>query len=268
MPLRSFWKGSISFGLVNIPVRLYSATEDRPVKFNLLHKKCHTRIQFRRYCPLDKVEVPNEEIARGYPISKDQYVILDERDFENVQGSLTRSIEVVNFVHLEEINPIYYDRAYYLVPQEMSAKAYGLLRDAMNKTGLAALGHAAFHEKGHLILLRAMEDIIGLETLYYNEDVRCVSAFANELPHQGDASPKEMEMAVELMRRLTAKFDPAQYHDTYRRQLMEMIRRKIEGKEIATPESPKGTVLDLAEALKASLNQTREKSKEKRRKTA
>lgn len=263
MALRSFWKGSISFGLVNIPVRLYTATEDRPVKFHFLHKKCNTRIQYRKYCPTCKTDIAQEEIVRGYPYTKDQFVIMEESDFERASEKLARSIEIVNFVHLSEVDPIYYDKAYFLVPDPVAAKAYALLRDAMKKTGQAAIGHIALREKGHLTLLRPIDDAIGLETLYYPDAIRPAATFAKELPKGVDLKPREMEMAIELMNRLAVPFKPEQYKDTYRERLLEVIHDKIEGREVTVSKTPEAPLIDLGEALKASLSRTREKSRKK-----
>lgn len=268
MAPRSFWKGSISFGLVNIPVRLYTATEDRPLKFNFLHGQCHSRIQYRRYCPTCKVEVKTEEIVRGYPFTKDQYVIMEEGDFEKAAERTSRTIEIVNFVHIGEVDPIYYDKAYFLVPEEASMKAYSLLRDAMRKTGQAGIGHIALREKGHLALLRPIEEVIGLETLYYPNAIRPAETFSRDLPKPVELKPKEMEMAVELMNRLAVPFKPEQYQDTYREQLMEVIHNKIEGREVAISKQPEAPLIDLAEALKASLERTGEKSVRRKKKTA
>lgn len=261
MAPRSFWKGSISFGLVNIPVRLYTATEDRPVKFHFLHKKCSSRIQYKRFCPTCKTEVDQEQIVRGYPYTKDQFVVMEESDFEKAAEKISRTIEIVNFIHLDEIDPIYYDKAYFLVPDPVSAKAYALLREAMKKTGQAAVGHIALRDKGHLALLRPIGDAIGLETLYYPDSIRPAASFSKELPKQVDLKPKEMEMAVELMNRLAVPFKPDEYKDTYRERLLEVIHDKIEGREVTISRQPEAPLIDLGEALKASLQRTREKKK-------
>ncbi len=263
MAFRSFWKGSITFGLVNIPVRLYTATEDRPLKFNFLHKECNTRIQYRKYCPTCKKEVSQEEIVRGFPYSKEQFVLLDDKDFEKAAQALERTIEILNFVHIQEIDPVYYDRAYYVVPEEGSAKAYTLLREAMRKTELAAVGRIALRQKGHLALLRPIDEAIGLETLYYPESVRTVQTLSKELPKKVELKPKELEMAVELMKQLSAPFDPQAYHDTHREQLLEIIHNKIEGREVTVSKQAEAPLIDLAEALKASLKRTREKARGK-----
>ncbi|MBI1823352.1 MAG: Ku protein [Nitrospirae bacterium] len=265
MAPRSFWKGSITFGLVNIPVKLYTATEDRPIKFHLLHKECNNRIQYKKYCPNCRREVSQEELVRAYPYSKDQFVILEDADFEKADETLSRTIEIINFVTFQEVDPIYYDRAYYVVPEEASAKAYLLLREGMKKTGQAAIGQLALREKGHLALLRPLGDAIGLETLYYPESIRTVETLSKEIPSKVDLKPKELDMAIELMKQLSVSFDPKAYRDTYREKLMEVIHNKIEGREITVTHPTKAPTLDLTEALKASLARTRERPKAKRK---
>lgn len=265
MAARSFWKGAISFGLVNIPVKLYTATEDRPIKFNFLHKKCNSRIQYKKYCPVCKEEVSQEDIVRGFPYAKDQFVIMEEADFEKVDEKLSRTIEILNFVHLQEVDPIYYDRGYYLVPEEGSAKAYVLLRNAMKKTGEAAIARIALREKGRLALLRPMEGAIGLSTLYYPESIRTVESLSKEIPKEMEVKPKEMEMAIELMKQLSTPFKPEEYRDTYREKLMEAIHNKIEGREVSVSQHAEAPLIDLGEALKASLRRTSEKGKGKKK---
>jgi len=256
-------KGSIRFGLVNIQVMFYAATEDQPLEFQILHKKCHTRIRYQRYCPICEGEVPQEAIVRSYSIGQKRHVILEEEDFEKVEETLLRVLEILHFVSLSEVDPIYFDRAYYVVPDPLSAKAYALLRDAMKIAGKVAIGHIAIHEKGRIALLRPLEHAILLETLHYADAVRPADSLSKELPGGIEQKSEEMQMAVDLMNRWSVTFQPDQYKDTYPEQILHIIRPKVEGKEMAISKRPEAPVLDLREALKASLRRPRAKGKEK-----
>ncbi|WP_156271718.1 Ku protein [Neomoorella glycerini] len=251
--MRPLWKGAISFGLVNVPVKLYKATESSDLKFNYLHAKCRTPIQYRKYCPFCQVEVPPEEIVRGYEYEKGKYVILREEDLEGIPQDATRNINILDFVDLEEIDPIYFDRAYYLVPGEMGQKAYALLRQAMETTGKIAIARVSLRTRESLAAVRVSGRALVMHTMFYPREVRTVEQLP-ELNYEVKIHENEAKMAVTLINNLAARFDPEKYTDAYRQALLEIIEAKVAGEEVVVPVQPAaGKVVDLMEALKASI---------------
>ncbi len=235
---RAIWSGSISFGMVSIPVKLYGATESKDIAFHLLHKTCGTRLKQVRWCPLDEVEVPWGETIRGYEYSKDQYVTLTEEDFEQLPLPSKHAIELSAFVQQSEIDPVFYERSYFLAPGERSEKAYALLLKALDK-------------KEQLCALRPKEGVLMLETLFYPDEVRA----APEADLSGArVTDREMEMAFALIELLQKPFDPEEYKDHYRGALEQLIEAKLEGREMVTAPAAKETkVIDLADALRKSV---------------
>lgn len=251
--LRSMWKGSISFGLVNVPVKLYSATESKSIKFRYLHEKCLTPIEYRKYCPVCEQEVDAEQIVRGYEYERGRFVVIDEKDLEKIPEPDTHTIDIIDFVDLAEIDPIYFDRSYFLAPEETGHKAYVLLRDAMRETSKIAIAKVVIRSKQNLACVRVYgEGHLVMETMFYPEEIRDVKGLP-ELK-QPELHANEIKMATQLIGSLSEKFDPAKYTDDYRSALLEIIEKKIEGEEIMTPAVKEtGRVVDLMEALKASL---------------
>lgn len=258
--MHTVWKGAISFGLVNIPVRMFTATEDRDIKFRYLHKACNTPLNYKKYCPNCNVDVSEDDIVRGYEYEPGHFVILTEEDFESVKDtSKGKSIEILDFVNLSEIDPVYFDKTYYLAPQETGAKAYNLLRQAMNDTGKIAIARVTIRSKETLAALRVYKNALVMETLFYADEVRPTEQIPG-LPAETRTNEKELDIAVKLIDNLTAKFEPEKYTNEYNTALTELIRKKVEGKEVrVAPEAPKQNVIDLMEALKASLQETRKK---------
>jgi DNA end-binding protein Ku len=251
--VRPLWKGAISFGLVYVPVKLYAATEQKDIRFNYLHQKCKTPIQYRRYCPHCQAEVPMEEIVRGYEYEKGSYVIMSEEDFSANEGDGGRNINIMDFVSLEDIDPIYFEKAYYLAPSEGGAKVYELLKRAMNETGKVAVARVVIRNRESLAALRVSGNSLVMSTMHYPDEVRESSALP-ELNYQVNLHENEVKMAVSLINSLSAEFQPEKYSDTYREKLMEIIQAKIAGEEIAIPSQREtGKVVDLMEALKASI---------------
>lgn len=251
--VRPLWKGAISFGLVNVPVKLYKATESSDLKFNYLHARCRTPIQYRKYCPYCQVEVPPEEIVRGYEYEKGKYVILQEEDLEGIPQDTTRSINILDFVDLEEIDPIYFDRAYYLVPGEMGQKAYALLRQAMETTGKIAIARVSLRTRESLAAVRVSGRTLVMHTMFYPREVRAAEQLP-ELNFEVKLHGNEVKMAVTLINNLAARFEPEKYTDAYRQALLEIIEAKVAGEEVAVPARPAtGKVVDLMEALMASI---------------
>lgn len=254
--MHTVWKGAISFGLVNIPVRMFTATEDRDLKFRYLHKACNTPVNYKKYCPTCNVNVGEDDIVRGFEYEPGRFVVLDETDFESAKGAANnRSIEILDFVNLSEIDPVYFDKTYYLSPQETGAKAYNLLRQAMNDTGKIAIAKVTIRSKETLAALRVYKNALVMETLFYAEEVRPAEQIPG-LPESTGTNEKELDIAVKLIENLTTKFEPEKYTNEYKTALTELIQKKVEGKEIrVAPEAPKQNVIDLMEALKASLQE-------------
>lgn len=255
--MRPLWKGSVSFGLVNIPVRLFAATEKKNVRFRYLHEPCRTPVEYRKVCPTCNKEIAMEEIVRGYEYEKGRFVIIDESDFARIPAETSRTIAIVDFVRDDEVDPLYYDRSYYLAPGETGEKAFQLLMQSMAEAGLVAIIRIVLRSRQALGVLRVYRDSLALETMFYPDEVRPTS----ELPQWNrdqKVQESELEMARQLISNLTAPFSPDKYTDEYRAALLEIINGKIKGEEVFIASSPeKGEVIDLAEALKASVEATR-----------
>ncbi len=259
--MQTMFKGAISFGLVNIPIKMFTATEEKDVRFRMLHKKCHTPIKYKKTCPLCNEEVSPDDIVKGFEYEPGKFVIITGEDLEKVNTEVqARTIEIVDFVHLEEIDPIYFEKTYYLAPQPevtASAKAYALLRDAMSQSGRIAVAKVTIREKQTLCVLRVHGDAVLLETIFYPDEIRPV-AEVPALPREFKADAREMDIAKQLIDNLTAKFDPSKYTDEYREALRAMIDAKVAGREVVTqPEAHENKVIDLMEALKASIEKTK-----------
>jgi DNA end-binding protein Ku len=251
---KTIWKGAISFGLVTIPIRMYTATEEKSFKFNQLHEKDGGRIKYKRTCSVCGEEVTWDEITKGYEYEKDHYVVLSEDEVERGVRS-TRTIDILKFVPADEIDPIYWKNPYYLVPEQTGAKAYALLRKALGDDNYVAVAKVAFRDKEHLATLRLRDDTFVLETMYWPDEIRA-SEF-EEVQIDDEVRPQELKMARSLIENMTDHFDPDEFHDDYREKLEEVVQAKIEGKEIAVvEEAGTATVVDLMEALKASVEQT------------
>ena len=263
--MRPLWKGSISFGLVNIPVRLYAATEQKNVRFRYLHEPCRTPVEYRKVCPGCRKEVANDEIVKGYEYEKGRFVIISDSDLARIPEETTKSISIVDFVRQEEVDPIYYDRSYFLSPGETGTKAFQLLAKAMEEAGMVAIVRLVLRSRQALGVLRVYEHTMALETMFYPDEVRSTM----ELPtwdREIRFHENELKMARELIGNLTAAFAPEKYTDEYRQALLEIIEGKIEGQEVYIPPAPdKGEVVDLVEALKASVKVTRKAEAENRR---
>ncbi len=258
---RAIWSGSIAFGMVSIPVKLYGATESKDISFHLLHATCGTRLKQLRWCPTDEREVPWSEIVRGYEYAKDQYVTLTEEDFENLPLPSKHTIELTAFVKEDEIDPVYYERSYHLAPDERAEKAYTLLIRTLEKKGLTAIANITIRKKEQLCALRPKDGALMLETLYYPDEIRVQPEMDLE---KVKISDRELEMAFALIDLLRKPFDPEEYKDHYREALHQLIEAKLEGREVVESPAPKESkVLDLADALRRSVEAAK-KSKPKR----
>ncbi|MBA3737528.1 MAG: Ku protein [Actinobacteria bacterium] len=249
---RAMWKGAISFGLVTIPVSVYPATEEKTLRFNQLHDEDGGRVRMKRVCSIDGDEVGYEHIVKGYEYEKDRYVILTDEDFEAIPVESSRAIDIQQFVELEEIDPMHYKKSYYLVPEETGAKAYALLREALNRSGKVGIAKVSFRDKEHLAALRFRDDAFVLETMYWPDEIR--EADFGGVDVSAKIRPNELEMAQTLIENLTADWNPTEYKDEYREALMRIVEAKINGEEIEIVEpEPTAKVVDLMEALKASV---------------
>jgi DNA end-binding protein Ku len=251
--LRAMWRGSISFGLVNVPVKMFAATEKKGLSFRQIHRQCGTPIKYEKMCPNCNRKVDDEEIARGYEYEKGKYVIIDDKDIEGLPDESARTIDIVDFVDLSEIDPIYYDRSYFLGPEETGQKAYILLRKAMTEGGKIAVAKVTIRSKQSLAVLRPYgSSHIMMETMFYPDEVRD----SKEISIASDVKlhDNEIKMAVQLVGSLATRFDPEKYTDEYRKAMLDIIRSKVEGDEIKTAVVRDEKVIDLMEALKASLD--------------
>ena len=249
---RAMWKGAISFGLVTIPVSVYPATEEKTLRFNQLHDEDGGRIRMKRVCSIEGEEVGYEHIVKGYEYEKDRYVILTDEDFEAIPVESSRAIDIQQFVELEEIDPMQYKKSYYLVPEETGAKAYALLREALNRSGKVGIAKVSFRDKEHLAALRFRDEAFVLETMYWPDEIR--EADFGGVDVSAKIRPNELEMAQTLIDNLTADWDPTEFKDDYREALLRIVEAKINGEEIEIVEAePTAKVVDLMEALKASV---------------
>jgi DNA end-binding protein Ku len=253
------WKGSISFGLVNIPIKLYAATEDKDIKLRTLHKKCHTPIQYEKKCPNCDEEISTEEIVKGYEYVKGKYVVLSDEELKELKDEHEdKTVEIIDFVKMEEIDPIYFSRSYFLGPGENGGKAYGLLREALNQSGKIGVAQITIRSKQQLAMVRVYENCIVMETVHYPDEVRNVKEVPS-VPEQVEVGTKELETAIMLIDQLTTTFDPEKYKDDYRLALQELIERKVNQDEGKTPTeaAPRQNVVDLMSALQASIEKTK-----------
>jgi DNA end-binding protein Ku len=258
MPPRSMWKGAISFGLVTIPVAVYPATEEKSVKFNQLHDEDMGRIRYKRVCEVDGEEVPYEHIVKGYEIEKDRYVMLEDEDFDAVPVESSRTIDIQQFVEMEEIDPILYKKSYYLVPDETGAKAYALLRRALEEESKVGIAKVSFRDKEHLAALRFKDDAFVLETMFWPDEIR--AAEFDTIHEDGKIRDQEVEMAKALIENLSEPWNPEAFKDEYREALLEIVEKKAAGEAIeAAPEAQPARVVDLMEALKASVEAVKKK---------
>jgi DNA end-binding protein Ku len=254
MSARAIASGTISFGLVTIPVKLYSTGEPAAgIHFNWIHRKCGTQVKQRYWCPTDEEYVERADLAKGYEYAKGQYVLLSEEELKALNPEPTNAIEITEFVPLEKVDPVYFDKAYYVGPDKAGTRPYRLLAEAMRESGRAALGRYAARGKDYLVLVRPYKDGLMVQQLRYADEVRAFS----EVPiGEADVKKQELELALRLIDQIaTEQFKPEAYEDKVRQQVRQLIDKKIEGEEItaAPAEAPKAQIIDLMEALKASL---------------
>jgi DNA end-binding protein Ku len=257
--MRSIWKGAISFGLVSIPVKLYSATEEKDVSFHQVHRADGGRIRYKRVCQLDNEEVPYSDIAKGFELPSGEVVVLTDEDFADLPLSTSRAIDVLEFVPLEQVDPLYFSKSYYLEPDGAGAKPYVLLREALEQSGRVALVKIALRQRESLATLRVREGVFVLEMMLWPDEIR--EPQFGFLDEDVEVRPQELKMAESLIESLSGDFVPEQYSDNYRGALQALIEAKVEGREVVQPVEPAmdtGTVVDLMAALRASVEAAKE----------
>ncbi len=256
---RPIWTGSISFGMVNIPVKLFSAVSHKEVRFHMVHDADGARIKQKRVCSADGKEVPWEHIAKGYEVSPGQVVVIDPEELERLDPKATRSIDIEAFVNLAEIDPLFYESSYYLVPDRQATKAYALLVSAMKDSQRVGIARFVLRAKQYLAAVRPVGNVLMISTMLYADEIvprSRLEGIPEKLP-----APKEQElkMAEQLVESLSTRFEPEKYHDDYREKVLDLIKRKAKGERISLPRAPRepAKVVNLLDALKASLEQTR-----------
>jgi DNA end-binding protein Ku len=258
--MKSLWKGSLTFGLVNIPVRLYSAVEEKSLRFHLLHDEDGGRIKYQRTCSKCGKEVTWDDIVKGYQYSKDHYVTFDQEELSALDVDSIKAIDVVTFVPLESIDPVYFNKTYYVAPEASGLKAYRLLQEALDAEGQVGIAKIALREKEHLATIRLMDGVFVLETMHWPDEIRTPEF--EELEKKIDVRDAEVKMARQLIQQLSGDFNPEEFTDEYRTRLEELVERKVEGEEVtvaAAPEEEPTKVVDLMEALKASVADAKSK---------
>jgi DNA end-binding protein Ku len=259
--MKALWKGAVTFGLVNIPVRLYSAVQEKSLKFHMLHEADGGRIKYQRVCSKCGEEVSWDAIVKGFEYSKDHYVQFSDEELQALDVDSIKAIDVVNFVPLEDIDPIYFNKTYYVVPEASGLKAYRLLQRALEAEGQVGLAKVALRDKEHLATVRLKDGLFVLETMYWPDEIR-EPAF-EELDKRVDVRDAEVKMARQLIQQLSSDFEPSEFVDEYRKKLEDLVDQKVQGQEItlaAEPEEEPTKVVDLMEALKASVAEAKKKT--------
>jgi DNA end-binding protein Ku len=262
MPPRSLGSGTISFGLVSIPVKLYPAASSQSISFHLLHAKCGNRIRQQRFCPVCNEVVERDGLVKGYEFAKDQYVKVSDEELEALEGEASKAIEISEFVPLSKVDPVYFEKSYYLGPDKGGEKAYRLLSDAMTQAGKVALAKFVLRGRENLVLVRSAQNGLMLHTMYFADEVRNFDEISKG--ETAKISGAETNLALRLIDELSSEeFNPEQYEDEYRQRVLNLVNTKAEGKEItvAEPQAHRAQVIDLMEALKESLGKKVAKEK-------
>lgn len=254
--MHTVWKGSISFGLVNIPVKLHAATEDKDIKLRQLHKKCNNPIKYQKTCPHCNEEVKSEDIVMAYEYAPEKYVVIEGEELESIRKEQeAKAVDIINFVQLEEIDPIYFDRSYYLSPGDGGGKAYALLRQSLSDSGKIGLAKIMIRSKEKMAVIRPYNNTLIIETLHFPDEVRNIQEVPN-IPQQVELSDKELKTATLLIDQLTEEFQPEKYTDDYRTALMQLIEDKMKEEE-GVEVRGKDNVVDLMKALEESIKRTK-----------
>ena len=265
--MRTIWKGAVSFGLVSIPVNLFPATEKKAVKFTHLHDRCKAPLKYKRVCSSCGEEVAWENTLRGYEYERGKYVILREEELDPFPQGRSKTVDILDFVDLKEIDPVYFDKTYYLAPGETGEKAYLLLKKTMEETGKIAIARVMIRTRETLAALRVYDNILTMETMFFPDEVRKTEMVPVNAREEGiSLQENELKMARQLVENLETDFKPEKYRDEYRERILETIRAKAAGEEIETPEAPReDKIVNLVEALQASVKMTEKESKGKKK---
>ncbi|ASR48644.1 Ku protein [Paenibacillus kribbensis] len=251
--MHTVWKGAISFGLVHVPVKMFSATEDKDISMRYIHKECGSPLSYVRKCPVCDKEVEWEEIGKGYEYEKGKFVMFDKEELEQISGQADKNIVILDFVDLQEIDPIYFQKTYYLSPDQAGSNAYKLLMNAMKDTGKIGIAQISIRSKSSLAAIRVLDECLAVETMFYPDEIRPIAQVPN-LPGQEEVKEKELTMAKMLIEQLSTPFDAAKYTDQYRERLLDLIQHKVAGEEVrVAPTQPQTNVVDLMAALQASI---------------
>ncbi len=245
------WKGHLTFGLVSFPIKLYSAARSESISFNQLHKADNSRVKQVLFCAAEDKPIPRSEIVKGYEYEKDRYVVIEDEEVKKVAPQTAKVMEILEFVKAGQVDPIYYETSYYLAPDEAGEKPYALLFESLRKSGYMGVAKIAMHNREHIVLLRPGKNGVLLHTMYFSHEIRKVDEFRTDL---NLVKEKELALAMSLVEALAGDFEPDKYKDNYRENLLQMIEAKKQGHEVvATPEPQQAKVVDILEALKASL---------------
>ncbi|WP_144934614.1 Ku protein [Paenibacillus sp. 32O-W] len=257
--MHTLWKGAISFGLVHVPVKMFAATEDKDISMRYIHKECGTPISYVRKCKSCDREIDWEEITKGYEYEPGHFVLFEKDELESLSSEVNKEIKIMDFVDLEDIDPIYFQKTYYLSPGDTGSNAYNLLLESIKQTGKIGIATVSIRSKSSLAAIRIINNCIAMETIFYPDEIRSTSQVPN-LPENASINEKELDMAKMLIEQLSGPFEPDKYSDNYRSALMDAIQQKIAGQEVrVAPEQPKTNVIDLMAALQASLDAVKPK---------
>jgi DNA end-binding protein Ku len=250
----TIWKGYITFGLISIPVRLFAAARSERISFNQIHEPCHSRIKQQIYCPTCDRTVERSELVKGYEAEKDTYVIIEDEELKKIAPQSQETMEILEFVKIEEVDPLFFDTSYYATPEEPGRRAYKLLLETMRKTGFAAMAKVAMHQREYTVIIRPREEGLTLHTIHYANEVRAIPEYGQT--DNTEIRPQEIQLAEQLVKSLATPFDAEKYQDAYQQRVAELIEAKREGKPVQGTKVRKLTpVIDLMAALQKSLNQ-------------
>ena len=250
----TIWKGYITFGLISIPVRLFAAARSERISFNQIHEPCHSRIKQQIWCPTCERVVERSELVKGYEAEKDTYIIIEDEEIKRIAPESQETMEILEFVKLNEVDPLYFDASYYLTPEDPGRRAYHLLLETMQKTGFAAMAKLAMHQREYTVIIRPREEGLTLHTIYYAHEVRAIPEYGQT--KGTEIKPQEIQLAEQLVQSLATTFDPERFEDSYQKRLTELLEAKREGKVVReTATKRMAPVIDLMAALQRSLNQ-------------
>ncbi|RSL33041.1 Ku protein [Salibacterium salarium] len=267
--MHTMWKGSIQFGLVSIPIKMHAATEDKDVSFRNLHEKCKTPIKYEKVCPVCEEKVEKDDVVKGYETTNGNYIVMKKEELEELkQEANEKAVEILDFINIDDIDPIYFNRSYFLGPNEGGAKAYSLLRKALQDSRKVGIAKIMIRSKEQLAALRIYNNTILMETLHYSDEIRNAADVPN-VPEEENLEEKELQTAKMLIDQLSTDFEPEKYEDEYRKKLLNLIEAKENGEDVVTAneEPPKDNVADLMEALQASVDKNKKKTGTKKKAT-